>query len=219
MANSQNKHKSYLSVQKISYAQRDVANRSLRQRFLIVCEGQETEVNYFKAFRVPREVLSVEVRGTGFNTLSLVKRTLEIKEEIEAYEDVTFNQVWCVFDRDSFPAQEFNAAIDLAGQHGIKVAYSNEAFEIWYLLHFDYHISGIARSSYKTMLTKKLKRRYRKNDPGIYQSLIDYQEVAIKNASRLLNSHQEDNPVKNNPSTTVHLLVEALNSFSPDARN
>jgi len=38
---------------------------------------------------------------------------------------------WCVFDRDSFPAKDYNIGIEQARAKGFKVAYSNEAFEIY----------------------------------------------------------------------------------------
>lgn len=218
MAQRKDKHKPYLHEQKNSYASRRVTHRPYRQRFLIVCEGKETEVNYFRAFRAPRDVRSIDVQGIGYNTLSLVERTLQIKEEIEASKDVTFNQVWCVFDRDSFSPQNFHAAIELATKNGIKVAYSNEAFEIWYLLHFDYHCAALSRNQYKSMLTKRLRRKYLKNDPEIYNLLSGLQKIAIKNARKLNKSYSQSDSHQNNPSTTVHLLVQALNKYSPDAR-
>lgn len=117
------------------YSERPVNTRALKERFLVVCEGEKTEPNYFKRFRVPGRI--VDVYGAARNTVSLVRETLRLRD-LEKYD-----QVWCVFDKDSFPSQNFNAAITLARAHNIGVAYSNEAFELWYLLHFDYHQSGI----------------------------------------------------------------------------
>jgi hypothetical protein len=71
--------------------------RPLRPTFLIVCEGSKTEPTYFKRFRVNKEVIALDVRGLGDNTLSLVQRTCELMQ-VEDYA-----QVWCVFDRNSFP--------------------------------------------------------------------------------------------------------------------
>ncbi|WP_414520895.1 AAA family ATPase, partial [Umezakia ovalisporum] len=42
-----------------------VGTRKLRKKFLIVCEGKETEPNYFKSFPVPKDV--IDVQGFGFN--------------------------------------------------------------------------------------------------------------------------------------------------------
>ena len=41
------------------------------------------------------------------------------------------------------------------------------------------------------------------------------QEDAIKHAKRLLLEYDRPNPETDNPSTTVYLLVEELNSFIP----
>ena len=59
--------------------QRRVNFRELRQRFLIVCEGENTEPNYFNSFRVPGEV--IDVRGIGENTVRLVERAIKLMEE------------------------------------------------------------------------------------------------------------------------------------------
>jgi hypothetical protein len=68
----------------------------------------------------------------GMNTDSLVENAIARKKEA-AGRGQPFNQIWCVFDRDNFSAQKFNRAFDLANNQDISVAWSNEAFEIWYL--------------------------------------------------------------------------------------
>lgn len=119
--------------------------RSLRKRFLIVCEGERTEPNYFEAFRVPKKVY--EVIGVGDNTIGLVKQAIDCQQKGE------YDQVWVVMDKDDFPVANFNNALSLASGKGVNVAYSNEAFELWYLLHFDYHNSAISRTTYKNRLS------------------------------------------------------------------
>lgn len=200
-----------------SHARR-VGGREMLQSFLIVCEGQETEKNYFEAFKVPRDVRAIEIKGLGTNTLSLVRETLRIKEALETQNGIAFDQIWCVFDRDSFEAQHFNEAIRLAESAGLRVAYSNEAFEIWYLLHFDYHTAALSRHDYGSRLSKLLGKPYRKNDPQIYNVLRERQDAALKNARRLITRYKPHHPERDNPSTTVHLLVEELNRHLPDAR-
>jgi hypothetical protein len=173
-------------------------------RFLIVCEGAKTEPNYFRGFRVPGLVLEVE--GAGDNTLGVVRRALELMEE-GAYE-----QVWCVFDRDSFPAGRFNEALTLATRSGIKVAYSNEAFELWYLLHFHYYNTGISRHDYIDRLSAVMGKKYEKGSRSIYMELLARQPHALKHATRLLAQYDPCAPERDNPSTTVHLLVQELNN-------
>ncbi len=185
------------------HSQRAMANRSIRQRFLIVCEGERTEPNYFRAFRPAG--LIVEIKGVARQALQLVERALELREANE------YDQVWCVFDRDDVSAAQFNQALQLAKREGLRVAYSNEAFELWYLLHFHYYQTGIARQDYALRLAELLEQRYAKNSEIMYDLLLPRQEQAIQNARRLLSSYDPVQPAHDNPSTSVHLLVEELN--------
>ncbi|MGI5870333.1 MAG: RloB domain-containing protein, partial [Kiritimatiellia bacterium] len=60
-----------------------------RERFLIVCEGEKTEPNYFRAIQkeLPQHVVEVEIHGEGDNTLSLLTRPqIALRTEIEAWD-------------------------------------------------------------------------------------------------------------------------------------
>lgn len=190
---------------KRSYSARTVETRETYERFLIVCEGEKTEPNYFKSFRVPRDV--IDVRGIGDNTIRIVEEAIRLKEKD------SYDQVWCVFDRDSFPSDRFNAAFILSEENDIKIAYSNEAFELWYLLHFNYYDSAISRKQYGDKLSELLGYKYEKNSNSIYDDLLDKQPDAIRNAKKLLLNYNPENPEKDNPSTKVHCLVIELNKF------
>ena len=177
----------------------------MRERFLIVCGGKETEPNYFEGFRVSKDV---KVIRSGRNTIGLVNQALRLKEKDD------YDQVWCVFDKDSFPAQDFNQAIELAETNGIRAAYSNEAFELWYLLHYNYHDTAMHRSLYCDKLSEQLGQEYKKNCKEMYDILEPRLPDAIRNASKLLESYTPHNPAQDNPCTTVHLLVDQLNRKS-----
>jgi hypothetical protein len=185
------------------FVQREIDRFRVRQRVLIVCEGEKTEPNYFRQFPLAQGVV-VEVRGIGTNTFNLVKEALKLRQAAE------YQQVWCVFDRDSFPAENFNTALALAANENIQVAYSNEAFELWYVLHFDYLNSGVSRKDYITMLESRLGHAYAKNSKTIYKELYTRQAAALQNAARLLAQYEPPDPANDNPSTTVHRLVGEL---------
>ncbi|WP_298916804.1 RloB family protein [uncultured Nostoc sp.] len=189
------------------YSPRKVNTREIRQRFLIVCEGSKTEPNYFRSFRVPKNVAEIDVQGVGENPSKLVQSAKELNKQGE------YDQVWCVFDRNSWTIEDFNNAIKNAEAHGFKVAYSNEAFELWYVLHFEFLHTGIPRSDYPRKLTSLFGRTYQKNSETIYDELFEKQAIAIKNAENLLKQYNSQIPAKDNPSTTVHLLVKELNKF------
>ena len=192
------------------------------KKVLIVCEGEKTEPQYFVAFDVNKELIDVQVIGAGKNTDSLVEHALALKVKADKCHK-PYSHVWCVFDRDSFTAGQFNRAMDIAKSKNIEVAYSNEAFELWYILHFEYLQSGLSRKAYKDKLTKALKKltgdpnkKYKKNDVNMYEMLKDKQETAIKWAQKLLDDQwgADHNPEKDNPSTTVHKFVKFLIDYT-----
>ena len=193
-----------------SYKGRKVGTRNPKQRFLIVCEGEKTEPGYFRGFRVPVDVV-VDIEPDAGMHSSVVRRAVEIVSEV----DDDYDQVWCVFDRDNngSNAKSFNDALQLAKANDISVAYSNDAFELWYLLHFNYHDTAIHRHDYIKKLKKQLVGGYTKNDPAMYEKLEDKMDVAIGNAKKLLSQYKSSNPEKDDPSTTVHLLVEQLRLY------
>lgn len=186
-----------------------------KELFLIVCEGEKTEPNYFKKFRLPADVYvsDVDVYGVGAVTESLVRETIKIRQVIKKSVGKTYDQVWCVFDKDDNPAEQFNRALALADREGIKVAYSNEAFELWYLLHFNYIDSVTSRAQYKRKLSHRLGQPYIKNSEDMYDKLLSRQQDAIRNADRLLKSYGFHKPCDDNPCTLVHHLVIELNKY------
>ena len=179
-----------------------------RPVFLIVCEGEKTEPNYFRAFRVP----SAHVKGAARNTLSLVEYA-EMTRKRAARDDEIYDQVWCVFDRDEFDAGQFNEAVKTAERYGFRVAWSNECFELWYLLHFNYYDTAISRVDYSRKLTELIGRKYDKTDRRMYERLLDMQESAIINSRRLMKKHMGRTPAASNPCTRVHELVTELNRY------
>lgn len=189
------------------YSPRKTNIREVRQRFLILCEGEKTEPNYFRRFRVLINVVEIDVQGVAKDPSKLVKEAKALKEK----ED--YDQVWCVFDRDDWTPENFNNAISSAKKQGFKVAYSNEAFELWYVLHFEFLNAGIPRSDYCKKLDLYLNKKYQKNSEAIYDELLSKQPTAIKNATSLLKQYDPHAPARDNPSTTVHLLVQELNRF------
>ncbi len=199
---------------------RKVATRDKIVRFLVVCEGERTEPNYFKELVKDKysEVRAEEIVGEGLSTCALVKKTAEIRERLEHQRQLKFDRVWVVFDKDDF--NDFNEAIALAERKGYGAAWSNEAFELWYLLHFVYLDAAISRSDYISKLEAEIRRfdgfkdfKYRKNDEGFYSLLqkIGNEDLAKARAQKLRRFFQQSLDYKSQkPCTTVDILVEEL---------
>lgn len=198
--------------------------RKKRKYYLIVCEGEATEPNYFEGLKqdLPKGVLmsyQIDIEGTGRNTESLLKEALRLKEEYLKNKSRPVDRLWVVFDRDSFTPQNFNTAIIRCDNLDIGCAWSNEAFDLWYLLHFQYYENAMSRRNFKGLIEGSLKPllgnnfRYEKNSEQMYDLLKEHgsQEDAIRNAKRLAERYSERKNYSNhNPCTMVWKLVEEL---------
>lgn len=67
--------------------------REVKQTFLIICEGVNTEPDYFNAFRLTSA--NVKAVGQGMGTLTLVQKAINIKEQ-EKRKGRIYNQNWVV---------------------------------------------------------------------------------------------------------------------------
>lgn len=187
--------------------------REVKQSFLIVCEGENTEPDYFKAFRMT--AATVKAVGEAMNTMTLVNKAISIREADKAKKRF-YDQCWVVFDKDDFPAKDFNQAIKYAEKNGFQVAYSNQAFEYWFLLHFNLYQGPIHRNQYKNMLEKLIGMPYSKTEGSgavMYNLLLVRQGQAIKNSETVLAEISHGNPAEEESSTTVHKLVKELNKY------
>lgn len=197
-----------------------------RKYYLIVCEGEKTEPNYFESLKkdLPKGVLTscrIDIEGTGRNTLSLVEESLKIKERLENETSLSIDKIWVVFDRDSFEAENFNDAISLCKHSSPEIgcAWTNEAFELWYLLHFHFYNSAINREMYQKLIEGNLRPKigedyiYQKNSKEMYDLLKENgnRELAIRYATKLEAEFEGRFDFANqNPSTKVHHLVAEL---------
>lgn len=188
-------------------------------RFLIVCEGTETEPQYFKALinNHLSTVRQADIKGVGRGTVALIDRTAEIKTDLEKRNAMTFDHVWVVFDKDDF--NDFNEAIEKAHKLGFQSGWTNEAFELWYCLHFEYVNTGISRSDYIEKLEEILRKKtgnqdfkYEKGNADNYMLLQKYgdEKKAKKFAEKLRALYHDKNYSAHNPCTMVDLLVEKL---------
>ena len=190
--------------------------------YFIGSEGTKTEVLYFKwiadrlkeqysGFQGRIAVPSFHIQGVGSSNL----RLLDDIEEYLKNDPILYENVWAVFDKDDVPLAYFDNAITVAANKGWYTAWSNDSFELWYLLHFEYLQSGITREQYKQKLTAHCQRRgiakYEKNDPRVIEALYPLSSIAIKNAYRLEKIYDDWIPSsKRLPCTTVHRLVQEL---------
>lgn len=191
-------------------------------RILIISEDTKSSTDYFKALIKEvqatcsgSEVVGIAkdsvVQGCGMSTT----RLLEEAKSIRARRQIPFDRCWLVFDKDDF--SDFNKAIREATDAGFDVAWSNESFELWYLLHFRYQNTAIPRDKCTTALETEIQKckpsfKYDKGASSMHTILAELgdQSQAIKNAERLQNNYQDTDYSSHNPCTYVYKLIKEI---------
>lgn len=201
--------------------------------YLIATEGVQTEVLYFKSLaaelaekyarlagRIAVTIPSLTIKGTGVSNLTLIDRVAEVIQ----LSPTLFEHVWVVFDKDDIPLDKFDNAIKLAEQLGWHAAWSNDSFELWYLLHFEFLNTAIDREAYKDKLTRHMRSqgiqgKYEKNTTTILPLLTaEKRQRAIRFAKKLADYYQPTVPYHlRNPGTTVYQLVAELTDLEQRA--
>jgi len=226
---------------------RIVNNKNMVDDIIIACEDSVSSPTYFKmiieklieAKKITQDSIVIVPHDDSTHPTGVLENFKSYKNEYgKIYKD--FEHKWIVIDRDiervnggGHTAEDFNNALKNAQNRrsdlNIEVAYANDSFELWYLLHFDYRPTPILRDEVVKILILKLKElepyKFQKLNKDnikkenyiklIFEILLDKQPIAIKNAKKLLASYGDNhNPQKDNPSTTIHLLVMIMNSLS-----
>jgi hypothetical protein len=218
---AKNKHREFLKAGRRAEPlyERFFSGFNEKPTVLIVCEGKLTEPSYFKHFRL--STAKIKAIGEGYNTVSLVERAAQLSEEGD------YEQVWCVFDKDDFSSNDFNNAITKAEHYGFGVAYSNQAFEYWIILHLDDHQGGGMHRQFYGKRINTLLQPYAlvydsEGSKEITEDIFDVLEgidpktakkrylLAIERAERNYNRTNQNNPAAEESSTTVFRLVKEL---------
>jgi hypothetical protein len=183
----------------------------------IICEGKKTEVNYFKGFHKRDSLIDIiPVTSQYKDALHLVKNAKTAIGDKE-FRPEDRDQLWCVFDRDENTDAKLREAEQLAKKHGYNIAFSNPAFELWFLLHFADYRAYIDDADKLIGLLQEAGRLPNYSKSGDYYNvLLPKLEQAVDRANALQKFHTENGKQllerEANPCTTVDRLVELLRS-------
>ncbi|HOM40002.1 MAG TPA: RloB family protein [Bacteroidales bacterium] len=187
--------------------------RDVKETYLIICQGENTEPVYFRSFKLTSADIKAISKPEFTNILRFVEEAQKIKNQYKN----DYDNYWIVIDKDDNSDEDFNNAIALAKKYGFKVAYSNQAFEFWLILHFICYIGPMHRKNYKKILDKYLGFSYNKKlstCKKLYNALLPFQGTAIKNAETVYSKiGDHTNIAAEESSTTVHELVKSLNRY------
>ena len=195
-------------------------------RHLVVSEGKETEPRYFEGVRsalgaANGRKVAIVVKGTGKHTLDL----LDFAVEHCRYAPETFDHVWLVFDKDDFPAADFDAmerkCAELSdGSRTFHALWSNPCFELWPLLHLRYTTASMTAAECQRALAQAMSKdlgvEYRKNLGGLFGMVDGQRAEALHRVQRLEAHHGElgnAKPSAQNPATKVGEIFDVIGPY------
>ena len=227
--------------------------------FILFCEDDVNEPAYFRQFAVADKVKvnPVENQKATFrninNTLQYCEANglLDVAAGHYRLKPGTTTHVWSVFDRDVESEDriavlakdnlDFSLSIQTAASAGFQVAWTNDVFELWILLHFEDVAPGVWRhrnyiynrltAIFQTLpdqspemaaITERANFRYEvhfKREkhfvPYVLPYLAGRTESAIQRAQQLEAAFPATHRLHDcNPCTKVHHLVRSLRSFA-----
>jgi len=104
--------------------------RPPRECILIVCEGEQTEPNYFNSLwrHIRLKTVDVKVVGQGAEILGVIDAAIQLRDEREneakdSIQTAPFDEVWCVVDtecRNDNPSWE--RGVDKARSNRLRLA-------------------------------------------------------------------------------------------------
>ena len=190
------------------------ATRRKKPTVLIALEDTKSAKYYInelaRDYGVSKRIEFVPPKGTNpKNVLKAINLHFAKASEIESR--------WLVFDKDDYSKEEINGTISSAKANRINIAFSNESYELWILLHFEDVKRHITRKEINKRLNRYFKEKYNieytKASIEIYGLIKSNQEVAINRAKELYNGNLNSDGYINylsNPLTTFYKLVEHI---------
>jgi hypothetical protein len=231
----------------------------LTETFIVFCEDEVNEPIYLQEFqRVGKVKINPVIdQKSSFLNFTNASRYCVNLGLMEFRENIGYTllpqiteHIWSVYDRDAENENnralndhgdlQFTQAIQAAQNAGLNVAWSNDVFELWILLHFEDIVPGVwrHRSYVYDRLTAVLKAL--PNQPPEMQRVTQnpyfYYKTAMKNRmnfinfvrpllqprlndaiqrARQLEQHYPTNMPFHacNPCTKMHHLIESIQSF------
>lgn len=194
---------------------RKVATRNIKQTYyLIVTNGEKTEINYFKSFYESlddniKKYVTIDYEVCPIN--KLIKKASE-----KSSQSPNTYRVWLVFDTDK-DTKIIKEIVNDANTYGYNIAFSNPCIELWFLAYFEKSPTyknnpNITASKQCINDLKKYISEYEKKDKKIYEILTTKgnEEKAIKTAKKKYSSYDNKNILEMYGATNVYELIEKI---------
>jgi RloB-like protein len=193
---------------------RPYSPKARKKRFLLYCEGEATEPEYFHGFARHLRSSLIEVKVAdeqGKDPKKLVQLAKAARDNArraarrDRDDSLKYDEVWCVFDGSEHA--RLGEAIDQGLVNSIGLAVSNPSFELWILVHF--------QDQYAFITVENAYDAVRRHIPD-YDKHLDFAKVegrvhdATRRARKMEMIARRNGRWFDNPSTAVWQLVARL---------
>ncbi len=187
---------------------RGKASRSYKRRFLLICEGDVTEPDYFNQLRMLYRDSLIELKCLNrqhSGPHSLIKRANQAKHDLQKGDEL-----WIILDVDEWTDDQFMALEKWSSQQeNYHVAVSKPCFEIWLIFH-----EKNPNNCSKKACQAYFERNIASGEKGLRANWLtpDKLQVAISRAKA--RDTRPQGIVPDAPTSRVYLLIENIDEAS-----
>lgn len=187
----------------------------MRRRILAITQGKVTEPAYFDCVRQVYRQVVVVVKDCPKSPQQMLDAAIAEQAKAAKSREDRFDSTWIVFDAEERPDEAILRALrQRAGQHDIRLAWSNPCFEVWLLLHLTFSQAQLFNADQALRQLATLLPGYAKDQRAAERSiatLIPKIATALTHAQRLRDGHAARGAGEfPNPATDVDLLVREI---------
>lgn len=201
-------------ARQFSNLRRKPSNKKPKTLLVLVCEGKNTEPDYFYALKrhLNKQSLEIKVVAPAGVPMTVAKAALKESKKLKNSVGTQGDRVCAIFDRDEHPG--FNEAISFCIRHKILVGYTNPCFELWLIWHFE----NYGENSHRHDVQKKFAGLVPAYDPAgkktaDFSILVDNLEAACARSKHHFEAREAEGAKYGAPSSQLHEVIECIKSF------
>jgi hypothetical protein len=193
---------------------RRAPTREPKARMVLVCEGKNTEPEYFRAlkrFYAKKSLDIVTVPAAGV-PMTLANRAREEARGLKNSVSTKKDAVCAIFDRDEHP--KFEEAIAFCQRNGILVGYTNPCFELWLIWHFENFGATCHRHDVqKRFATLAPEYHPTANKTADFSKLMSGIDDAALRSQHHYEARENEGALYSAPSSLMHKIIERIKEF------
>jgi hypothetical protein len=182
--------------------------------FLVICEGERREVQYFEYFDgLSRQLKVIPIPNEAGKS---APKHLQVNAEkaAEIYEDGGEYELWIAMDMDKWQQKDLHEIKSFCDEKDWSIAFSNPCFEVWLYFHFEKKVLTTERlnqcKTWKQVVDKLGNSGF---DSAYHPNLI---KNAVENAKE---NYEAEGYFPKVSSTQIHILGERIYELVKDELN